>query len=288
MPQYFNIIQLLFEQIHKLLDHFVYAGYQGLADFLRVPLALCITIYLVAMGYGIAQGWFQLSYRLLIKTALKLAVVYVFALNWSFFSENIIELIQNGSSQMAASLLKATGEFSSLDLSQGIEGALQAVLSKIVKLGYWLWRQGSWYELSPLMEAIAIWTAGIILVTYAIIQLVLANIMLSILFILTPLFFLFYLFNWTRNLFDRWLGYLLSYALLIVFVSLSLSLVLSIAQWCVMDINKNSLLSTISIATFVPVVVVSAVGTAILSRVTAMAYRIGLSVSTQFFRGFYV
>lgn len=279
MPQYFNIVLKLFDQIHGLLNHFVYDSYHQLANTLKTPLALCISLYVVVLGYSITQGWVQLSLKQLILLALKLSVIYSLAMSWDFFSHYIVDFIQQGSSQLASALLTSNKSFSSLDANQGIEGALQIVLTHFTKIGYWLWRQGSWHSFSPYFEAIIIWAVGLSLIIYALIQLIIANIMLSILFLLAPLFFSFLIFSSTSALFDRWAGHVIAYGLLIIFVSLLLSLVVSIVQWSIADITENNLLTTLFISTFVPVSIVCLVSIALIKRVSDMAHDIGLSFS---------
>jgi len=205
-------------------------------------------------------------------------------MNWGFFSHNVIDFIQQGSSQLGAILLKSNKEFSSINPQQGIEGALQSVLTHFTKIGYWLWRRGSWHSISPYFEAIVIWGAGMVLVIYVMLQLITANIMLSILFVMAPLFIGFMIFQPTQRLFDRWAGHVISYALLILFVSVLLSLILSITQWAISDITEYNLLNILSIVTFVPIVLVCFISIALIKRVTRMAHDIGLNFSTTYIK----
>lgn len=286
MPQYFNIILTLFDRIHNILDHFVFDTYHQLVLALRLPLALCIALYVVLLGYSVSHGWISLSFSYIVKITLKLSVIYLLAMNWDFFSHYVVDFIQQGSSQLAGILLTSNKNIGAFVTDRGIEGALQSVLTHFTKVGYWLWRQGSWHNFSPCFEAIVIWGSGLTLVLYALLQLIIANIMLSILFTLAPLFISFLIFEKTQSLFDRWAGHVLSYALLTLFVSLLLSLILNIAEWSISDITENNLLTTLLIASFVPIVIVCFVSVALIKRISAMAYDIGLSFSTVYIKRF--
>lgn len=281
MPSYFNVILGLFDGIHHFLNQYVFDGYHQMVLALRAPIALCIAIYVICLGYSVSQGWLNLSVSYIVKLVLKLSIIYTLAMNWDFFSHNVIDFVQQGSSQLGSMLLKSNKGFASIHPDQGIEGALQSVLIHFTKIGYWLWRRGAWHSISPYFEAIVIWASGLALVIYATLQLITANIMLAILFVLAPLFVGFMIFHPTQHLFDRWAGHVISYALLTLFVSVLLSLVLGIAQWAISGIHENNLISTLSIASFVPIVLVCFVSIALIKRVSVMARDIGLSFSTM-------
>ncbi len=287
MPQYFNIILGLFNQVHHLLDQFVFSSYHQLTLVLRMPLALCITIYVVLLGYSVSQGWVDLSINHVVKISLKLSIIFSLAMNWDFFSHYIVDFIQQGSGQLGSVLLKSSLGFSKIDPQNGIEGALQSILNHFTKIGYWLWRRGSWHSLSPYFEAIVIWGSSLALILYATFQLIISNIMLSILFVLAPLFFIFLVFDATKNLFNRWFGHIISYALLMIFVSALLSLVLNITQWSISDITEYNLLNTLFIVSFIPIVVVCFINIFLIKYVANMAHNIGLSFSISFLRKFF-
>jgi type IV secretion system protein VirB6 len=279
MPHYFNIILGLFDQVHKMLDHYVFQGYHQLAVVLRYPLALCITLYIVLLGYSMSHGWISVSINHMVKVAIKLGVIYTFAMNWDFFSHTAVDFIQGGSNQLGGLILQANQK--GLDISTGVEGALQTVLIHFTKIGYWCWRRGTWHSVSPYFEAMMIWGAGIALVIYSTIQLLIADIMIAILLSMAPLFIAMTVFEQTRALFDRWLGYLVSFALLTLFVAVMLSFVVNISEWVTSGMNENNIMSSMFITSFVPIVLVCCISMALIKRVTTMAYEIGAGFSSM-------
>jgi len=279
MPHYFNILIGLFSEIHKILDHYVFHAYHQLADVLRYPIALSVTLYIVLLGYSISQGWVSLSISHIVKVTLKIAIIYTFAMNWDFFSRTVVDFIQGGSNQLGGLLLQ--GNQHGLDTQAGVEGALQSVLKHFTKIGYWCWRRATWHSFGPYFEAIVIWGSGIALVIYSAIQLLVSDIMLSILLSLAPLFVAFTVFKKTQYLFDRWVGYLISYALLILFVSVLLCFVLSICEWATSGMTDKNIMSTMFITSFAPIVLVCFISMALIRRVAKMAYDIGMGVSSM-------
>ncbi len=279
IPIYINVVSGLFDQIHHMLDQYVNKGYQALADALKYPLGISVTLYIVLLGYSVTQGWVPLSINQFVKTALKIGIIYVFAMNWEFFSSNVVQFIQGGSEQLGGIIFYANNHSTLQYGSHGIESALQGILVQFVKVGFWFWKRGGLTSPTPYIEGMIIWGIGISLLLTAIFQLLLANIMLSILFVAAPLFIAFALFRPTQGLFDRWLGNVITFALVILFVSIVLGFVLSITHWVISGINGKNLI-TLNVVTFIPIVLVVFIGIGLIKRVANLAYDIGMAVST--------
>lgn len=280
-PIYMNVVSGLFAQVHMLLDKYVNNGYTALAAALKYPLGIVVTLYIVLLGYSITQGWVKLSFSEFVKSALKIGLIYSFAMNWEFFSSNVVQLIQEGSNQLGGIIYYAnthtSGGFQYSD--NGIEAALQSILVHFTKMGVWFWKQGGFRTFAPYIEAIVIWGLGVLLVLVAMFQLILANIVLSILFVSAPLFITFALFKPTQGIFDRWLGKIISYALLIFFVSVVLGFVLSMTNWAVSGIDAQHLLNLRTVS-FVPISIVVCIGIGLLKHVVTLSHDIGNAVST--------
>jgi len=279
IPIYINVISGIFSQIHHLLDQYVHQGYVALAEALKYPLGISVTLYIVLLGYSITQGWVKYSISEFVKTALKIGLIYTFAMNWDFFSTNVVGFIQEGSNQLGGIIFYANNHASIHNGNNGIESALQSILVQFTKLGLWFWKRGSLYSPGPYLEGTVVWASGIALLLIATFQLILANIMLAILFVAAPLFVGFALFEPTQGLFDRWLGNIVGFALLILFVSIVLGFVLSIAHWAISGINEKNLMQ-LSAVTFVPIVLVVFIGIGLIKRAASLAHEIGMGIST--------
>lgn len=279
IPTYMTIIERLFTELDVLLSQYVFHAYSALVGYLKTPLALAIVLYIVLMGWSITQGWIKLSMGNLVKSSIKLAVIYMAAMNWSWFSHYVVDLINKGSGQIGDLLISATPVPIPHFAGTGINGAMQSVFIEFAKIGAWVWDRGSWHNMGPRFTAILIWGFGYALILVAVFELVLAKIMLAILFATAPLFIGFTLFKPTHPFFDRWLGACVGFGLLMIFVSSMLALALSIAQWAIAGTYVNQA-TGLSLVGFVPAMIVGFIGVGIILKAAQLAQSIGGTVTT--------
>ena len=279
LPAYLTIIERLFTELDLLLNNFVFNGYSALANYLKTPLGLFIGLYIILMGLSISQGWVKLAMGNLVKASIKLAFIYMAAMNWGWFSHNVVDSLNKGVGEIGRVLVSATPVPIPHFAGEGINGAMQSVLIEFTDIGNWIWSRGAWNNISPCFTAVLIWGFGYALILVAIFELVLAKIMLAILFSTAPLFISFTLFRTTHGFFDRWLGACVGFALLMIFVSSMLALALSISQCAIADIYLSRAIS-VSLFVFVPIMIVGFIGVGILLKASHLAQSIGGSVST--------
>lgn len=275
-----TIIIELFSELDLLLHNYVYNGYNALAHALKYPLGLAITLYIVILGMSIMHGWVKVSMGNFVKSALKIGLIYVFAMNWSFFSDYAVQLIQGGAGDIGNVLIKATPMAVPDFENSGINGAMQLVLTEFTTVGDLVWNKGGFSNISPYFTAIVIWGFGYALILVSVFELALAKIMLSILFATAPLFVSFTLFKPTHGFFDRWLGAIVGFGLLLIFVSAMLALALSVAQWAIVDMFASKA-AGVNLVGYVPVMVVGFLGIGIILRASNLAQSIGGAVTTS-------
>lgn len=278
---YNNVIERFFsEALNPILNNFVYKGYNDLANHLKYPLGLAITLFIMIMGISIMNGWTKVSVSLFTKSAIKIAFIYTFALNWGIFSQWIVTGIQGSSEQMGNWMLTS----SPISIPQlggsGIEGALQSVLSEVVRLSQWIFDTGSWSHMGPYISAYFLLIFGSSVVVVGFFEIVLAKVMLAILFATAPLFVSFTLFEKTHSFFDRWLGQIMGFSFLMMFVMVVLALTMSFLQWAIGDSYQQHG-ATMTLFGFVPVMLVSILGVGLLIKVSHMAQSIGGAVCTM-------
>jgi len=279
IPTYMTIIEQLFTELDVLLSNYVFHAYSALVGYLKAPLALAIVLYIVLMGWSITQGWVKLSMGNLVKSSIKLAVIYTAAMNWGWFSHYVVDLINKGSGQIGDVLVSATPVPIPHFAGEGINGAMQSVLIEFTKIGAWVWDMGSWHNMGPCFTGILIWGFGYALILVAVFELVLAKIMLAVLFATAPLFIGFTLFKPTHSFFDRWLGACVGFGLLMIFVSSMLALALSISQWAIAGTYADHAIG-ISLVGFVPVMIVGFIGVGIILKAAQLAQAIGGTITT--------
>src|SRR3990167_11277422 len=150
VPAYTNVIEHFFsEALDPILKTFVYNGYTTLAGYLKYPLGVAVVLFIALMGISISQGWVRLSMSNFIKAAIKIGVIYMFAMNWDIFSQWIVAGIQQSAEQVGSWLLNATPIPVPQFVGSGINGALQSVLIEVTQIGNWVWDLGSWRQWGP-------------------------------------------------------------------------------------------------------------------------------------------
>jgi len=282
IPSYMTVIEQYFTELDLILNHYVFNGYSTLANHLKAPLGLAIVLLIVLFGISIMQGWLELSMGNVVKAALKIGFVYMLAMNWGIFSEWIVKGIEGGAGEIGGWLVNATPLPNPIPhlAGEGIDGAIQSVFIEFVKIGAWVWDKGSWHNYAPLITGMLIWGFGYAMLLVAIFEIVLAKVMLAVLFATAPLFITFTLFEKTRSFFDRWLGAIVGFSLLMIFVNAMLGLALSMAQWAIGGVYLDHALH-ITVVGFIPSMVVGFLGVGIILKAAQLAQSIGGTVSTS-------
>ena len=109
------------------------------------------------------------------------------------------------------------------------------------------------------------------------IQVSLAKMMLSLLFVLLPLFVCFCFFESTRRVFDRYVGLLVGYAFMLVLVYGVLALGLSLLSFVMQDMTDRTALM-IGFFGLVPLFLVSFIVIGLFMKSASMAYQLGSAI----------
>ena len=274
IPSYAKIIIQYQVEINAMLHEFVYSGYNAMCHYVHTPLKLCILLYIILLGFGIMYGTIRMPFVTVIKAAVKLGVIYTFIMNWGNFSNTVIELFQKSSGAVGAALLDVTPISLPHFAGEGTTGALQSVLVEVAAVGDLLFSRGSIYHLGALLDGIFIWLSGFAMVALAFVEITIANVLLSILFVAAPLFIIFTLFKTTQGFFDRWLGTLAGCSFVLIFINIIISLNMSILQEVVGYYYENGI-DSMHVISFVPFVIISVIAIIMLRRTTLLAMNIG-------------
>ena len=280
MAFYTTLIEELLTEVDLLLNEYVTKGYEALAGYLEVPLGVAIVFFFVCYGVGLTQGWIKGSVSGMTKSLFKIGMIYYLGMNWGHFSEYVSALFYDAAGHIGDVLVNASPIPLPTLGGTGINGALQSILIELMKISQWILDSGSWRNWVPLIEGCAIGAVGIFLVMFAVLEIVIAKCMLSILFVTAPLFIAFTLFKTTHAFFDRWLGACVGYAMLMIFVCAGLGIVVALDQWALADMYLNKAFNVKTIDAGV-LILVSLVCLGILKRVAGLAMNIGGSVTTM-------
>lgn len=266
------IIDLL-NQTDQLVVGFVLNAYAALVSALAEPLTLAITLSIAILGISISQGWVKLSGGFLNKYVLGLGFVYVFATSWPVFDKYIYQGLTNGPPEIANALINALHvPFH----GNSVNEALQYAFDDVLKIDHKIWDLGG---IEPRIFAAFFFIVGIIVCGLALLEFMMAKICLGILLALAPFFIPMYIFKPTQRLFDGWMGYMVGFSLVPIFVTVSLIFVLSFLNNDMANIlaNGSVALNTTAIAGFF---LISVVSVGLLWEAGKMAKSIGGAVNS--------
>ncbi|MCD8573628.1 MAG: type IV secretion system protein [Gammaproteobacteria bacterium] len=198
---YSTLVEEILTEIDVLLDKYVVDGYQALAGYLEVPLGVAIVFFFVCYGIALTQGWVKGSMAELTKSIFKIGMIYYLGMNWGHFSDYVMTLFYDAAGQIGDILVNASPVSLPTLGGEGINGALQSILIELMKISEWIIKTGSWTNWMPIIEGVAMGAAAVMLVGFAILEMIIAKCMLSILFVLAPLFIAFTLFESTQTFF---------------------------------------------------------------------------------------
>ena len=217
-----TFVVTLLAKIDALLHNFVYDGYNALSGYLSVPLGVIAAIYIAIFGYAIMMGWVRVNIGNFVKAVLKIGFIYMAVTQWAWVSENVVGLVNGAIGGMGDALVAASPIH--IPGAGGIDGALQETMIQFDKAGYLMFKGGGMLNPGRWLDGIIIWGFGYILIAVALFEIILAKVMLSVLFVFTPLIVIFCYFKPFQAIFDKWLGAIVGFALLQLFVTSVLAL----------------------------------------------------------------
>lgn len=269
---YYNtVVTGLMSQIDTLMVSFVRNGYNAMAEALKAPFIAAGSLFVILMGFGIIHGFIKAPLQELYKFIIRLGFIYFFAMNWGHFSYYIVGLFDAGASHLGAVAMKATHNPAA---GKSIAQGLQSVLIDIIHIGQWTIKKATLRNWGPCFSALLIWASGIIIVLGALSELLVSKIMLSICLATAPLFIIFTLFDKTRAFFDRWLGSLVGFSLVFIFVSTVVGLVMSLINASVAGYLPNEAAQMDSVG-WAPILLVACLSVACLTQAANIAKHIG-------------
>lgn len=204
----------------------------------KAILNICIVAMFTFYGFGYLLGVSELNHAEIINRVIKIGLIYLFVgeTGWYWFNQIIVKFFKNGTDYLAFMMASsfddspelsnaiATGNyydksilFSSADkvfsmfFSSAVQKKASALLfASIFGWAYWL-----------------ILYYGFMLYVYSVANAVLlyltAQVFISILFVLGPIFFVFTLFSQTKEMFDNWLKQLIGFSLQQIFLLTTLA-----------------------------------------------------------------
>ncbi|NNM58287.1 MAG: type IV secretion system protein [Legionellales bacterium] len=234
-----NVITGMFTQIQSLLTNYTSEGYQALSSTLAIPLGAAISLYIVLMGFAISQGFVEMKMKELVVASLKIAVVYTAAMNWDFVNTYFIALINSVVTDVS-NVMVSVGGSDITRSNDGVSDGLQTLLNRVMELAQAYSKKGGVTDWMPCIESLVIEFLGLIVVTLASAEILIALTFMDILFAMTPLMVIFYFFTPTKSMFEHWLNLIFGNGMAIILVSSVAGLVLVMMSWVFPELMPNS------------------------------------------------
>lgn len=278
LPFYDDIVVNLLTQIDLLLRNFVYNGYSALSSYLTTPLGIIASIAVAFFGISIMMGWVQMKMSEFSKMVIKIALIFAAVTQWSFVSEHFIGLINSAIGGLGDALISASPVH--IPGVDGMDGALQLVLIQFTKLGAELFNTGGFSNIGGWFDGTLVWGFGYVMIAIGLFEIILAKVMLAVLFVFTPLITIFCYFKPFQPIFDRWLGAIIGFALLQLFVTATLGLALSIVYWWLGAHIAESALHIGNYGTL-PIIIIGGVCIGLIVKAASLAQNLGGIVTSS-------
>jgi hypothetical protein len=198
--------------------------------------------------------------------------------DWGFVSQYLVGFVNDAIGGLGDALITASPVH--IQGINGLDGALQTVLTAFTQMGSTVFKTGGLTNMGGWLSGILIWGFGYLFVAIGLFEIILAKVMLSILFVFTPVIVLFCYFKPFHGVFDRWLGSIVGFALLQLFVTAALTLSVSIAYWWIEKNILGSQATEIGNAGTWPVVIIGITSIGLILKAAHLAQNLGGSVSS--------
>ncbi|MBT4989620.1 MAG: hypothetical protein HOM96_03695 [Rickettsiales bacterium] len=221
-----NIVPYIVEPFNYLFNsdfqESVFANLVGEGSYFQAILKIVVTLYISFMGLMFVAGLSNISQGELVSRLIRIGIVYMFVSpgGWEFFYTYIIQFFEGGAEDLAELFTYAmVPEFENEDL--GVMSSFvvfdyffyyllqEVILIKLVAILFSPLLIG-WLLFALVFGAVLCVIASIIL---AICYYVMFKVILAILFIIGPIFFIFLVFESTKQFFRNWLNMIISYSL---------------------------------------------------------------------------
>jgi type IV secretory pathway VirB6-like protein len=268
------------QAVQNLLSGFIEKTYAFIGDAFRTPLLICLLIYLIFVGYGIINGWFQLAWKEFSLAITKLVGVSALMFNWLFFQTVLVKVLVDGSAVLVHALTAHVFAQSTIALSGSTESVSQGLLIEIANVGLWVWKMASFTSPLPILLGIVLWLCGLGVIIYGMIQILISKIILTLLLAAAPIVLVFALYRSSSKVAVSWLQLLVSNFLALVLVTISLNLSFYLLHK-LFDALYQAGSSKMTVLQLIPIVITSVLSFSMIRRCVSAAFHMGAQLAIR-------
>ena len=214
--------------VDSTISAYMQATYQSLSGSLALTLKLFMILYVAFFGVAHFTGQTPFDFWRTARHLLLMVLISSFVTRWDFFALYVGNIFTDGPGHLMA--VVAGGSFDP-------NAMLGDVLNRGILAANDINHMAGWSTPGFLIVGYSVFYMTLISVGYALYLLVLSKIALGILLGLAPFFFLFLFFHATRDFFMHYVKQLFNFALIPVFTSAVLGLMLKIPQQALIQLH---------------------------------------------------
>lgn len=207
--------------VNTTIQTYTQASYQALSGALAPTMKLLMVLYVMVFGIAHLSGQMPFDFWRTVRHLLVMVLVTTFVTRWDFFALYFGNLFTDGPGKLVNLMSNGSGDPNAL---------LGQVMDQGITSAYAINQMAGWSTLGFLIVGYSVFYMTLACVAYALYLLVLSKLALAILLGLAPFFFLFLLFDATRDFFTHYARQIFNFALIPVFTSAVLGLMLKIPQ----------------------------------------------------------
>src|SRR5665213_2161189 len=207
--------------VNTTIQNYTQASYQALSGALGPTMKLLMVLYVMIFGIAHLTGQMPFDIWRTVKHLIVMVLVTTFVTQWDFFALYFGNLFTDGPAKLMALMSNGSGDPNTL---------LGQVMDQGIMSAYAINQMAGWSTLGFLIVGYSVFYMTLACVAYALYLLVLSKLALAVLLGLAPFFFLFLLFDATRDFFVHYVRQVFNFALIPIFTSAVLGLMLKIPQ----------------------------------------------------------
>ena len=219
--------------VDSVIDHYVQTVYLHLAVQYNSTLLLLCTLYILLLGYRFTMHTLSADFSTISRHLIVLCIVYGLITNWSLYYLFVYNLFTNEPGHIAQVMVNASNPLTS---DASIAQALNQVYSTGMDASKKLFNGG----IRLFFCSIFIFSFTFVCCLTALGLLIYAKLAMAIALALGPIFLPFVLWESTRGWFVSWLRKLFNFALIPIVTASILSLMLSVMELVLPDLNSQA------------------------------------------------
>jgi len=273
----------IIQAVNVVLKDAVTTNVQSVIEYIQGPFFMLVGVYIALWGMAHFMGAIKEPLMDATKRFLKVFVIMILALKWGEYNTFIVKVFTEIPDDFASAALKGLNTSTGTGQGKVVE-ALDDVFGGLWNIGATYWEKGSiwpWKD-GPIVACVIgllVYILAIFVTAYATFLILLSKIALAVLIGIGPLFIISLLFEATRQYFEKWLGFLVNYALVMVFTVAVTGLLVTVLTQLYNSAYAEAKESGVQLLKFGTIAITCIAGSLLFPQILGIASTLGGGVS---------